>query len=248
MKKTDFLLCIIALMGIIAVTSSGANASIIQTNNFDNTTAGLPVSSTDLLQTNLSSLTTSGPFTSSFSNFPTLTNGILGTPGNGGSTESTGPWAKTFNGTTAILTFNLNTTSSPTGYDIFGIDTFASWDAARDGQEYSVLYATASAPTTFLPFYAIAAFNPTAPIFDPATTKVSLTESGAGVPMLTNVAAIQFQFDGPTMAGGETGYTMYREIDVSGQASVAAPEPTTLALFAMGGMGFVAKVRRLRKK
>jgi PEP-CTERM motif len=249
MKKTDFLLCMIALIGIIEVTSPNANATITQTNNFNDTVVGLPVSSTDLLQTNLSSLTTTGAFNGTFNNFSGLTNGLLGTPGTTGGSECLAPWAVGALGTNlaATLTFNLNTTSSPTGYDIFSIDTFASWNSNRDGQEYSVLYAKASAPTTFLPFYSIAAFNPASPA-DPRTTQVRLTESGAGVPLITNVAAIQFKFDGPVLAGGDTAYTMYREIDVSGQASLAAPEPTTLALFAVGGMGFVARLRRLRNK
>ena len=252
MKTINFTLTTIALTSVILASSGIANATVTQTNNFNDTVAGLPVSNTDLLQTNLSSIVTTGAFTSTYNNLSGLVNGLLGTPGTAGGSECLAPWAAGALGTNpaAYITFNLNTTSNPTGYDIFSIDTFASWDSNRDGQEYSVLYSTASAPTTFLPFYSITAFNP-ASAAGTRTTQVSLTESGAGVPMLTNVATIQFKFDGPVLAGGDTAYTMYREIDVKGQASVsstAAPEPGTLALLGMGIGGFASRLRRKKSK
>jgi hypothetical protein len=245
MKKTNFIIVNIVLTSIIIASSSTVNATVTQTNTYNGTVAGLPVSNVDLLQTNLSSITTTGAFNSNaLNNFPDLANGSLGTAGAlsfPGALGCVGPTPG------ATITFNLNLSGNPLGYDIFDISTFASWNTSRDAQEYSLLYSTYLAPTTFLPFYSIAAYNPTGIPFDPSTTKVNLMDSGAG-PMLSNVAAVQLNFVGPILNGVESGYTMYREIDVTGKPSLkeasAAPEPGTLALLGIGIAGFASRLRR----
>jgi hypothetical protein len=60
------------------------------------------------------------------------------------------------------ITFGLDLVSKPDGFSIKSIKTYASWDDGRDGQEYTVQYATVANPTTFIAIGSAARFNPTA--------------------------------------------------------------------------------------
>ena len=59
------------------------------------------------------------------------------------------------------ITFNLDLLVSPAGYDLSSIRTYAGWDSGRDGQQYTVDYATASDPGTFLPLASVTRFDNT---------------------------------------------------------------------------------------
>jgi hypothetical protein len=124
-------------------------------------------------------------------------------------------------------------------YDITAIRTYASWDSGRDGQQYTVSYATALNPSTYTTLLAIARFDVTDfplredtdwetgdPILVPdenfATTLVQLTPTGDF--LARQVVSLRFEFNGV-----ENGGTAYREIQVT-----AVPEPSTTAMALAG--------------
>jgi hypothetical protein len=110
------------------------------------------------------------------------------------------------------------------------IDVFGGWqDGGRDQQNYSILYATAAAPTVFLPLTSVD-FNPPDPAGLPQVTKVSITDTTGT--LASNVAALRFDF-GAT----ENGYSGYAEIDV-------IPEPGGLGLLGLAGVGLLGRRRR----
>lgn len=222
-----------------AATSLPAQAAIVQTNAFNNTVAGLPVSSTDLLQTNLASVSSTGGFSGFANNSLTLlTDGLLGTAGNAGGSASVAP----VDSNTSI-TFNLNTASNPLGYTITSLVTTASWDTGRDGQEYTVAVSTVGAPATFTNLFTITPFQSPQTNFDPATTSVTLTEDANNGILANGVAAIRYTFTNFENSG-----TAYREIDVVGRpvGAVTVPEPSAAVLLALPLLGIVVRAYRLR--
>ncbi len=95
------------------------------------------------------------------------------------------------------------------GYVLTQIDTYAGWgDTGLDGQEYTVSFSTASAPSTFTDFLTTPQIQ--AAGSGTARTMVSITGTG-GADLASGVAAIRFTF-----TGFENGSTAYREIDVFG--------------------------------
>jgi hypothetical protein len=96
---------------------------------------------------------------------------------------------------TTTLTYTLNTTASPTGYDITAIDTYGWWvDPGRDDQRYSVYYETVDAPGTFTLLHTVTYNGPAAP-----STRVNLA-----ITELVGVSAIRFVF--PAQEGDYAGY------------------------------------------
>jgi hypothetical protein len=114
---------------------------------------------------------------------------------------------------------------------ITSIQTLGGWqDSGRDQQSYTVSYSTDG--TTFTPLSTIN-FNPTnVPANRPDATSVTLTSPGDP---LTNVVAVKFDFNGT-----ENGYSGYDELAVYG----TTPEPASLGLVAVAGLGLLARRRR----
>ncbi|MBI2511421.1 MAG: PEP-CTERM sorting domain-containing protein [Opitutae bacterium] len=234
--------------GMFAIAALSAHAQIVQT-NFGSETESLPggvtLSTTDLLQTSLSSASRTGSAGSGNTYFYREDSGYTvdisrlydGDFGSFGSTGLGGDGHYTVmpNNVTITFTFDLSTNTS--GYDLSAIRTFASWDDGRDGQRYEVQYSTASAPSTFTSLYTIASYNPSFVTGDPANTVVQLTASSGS--LATNVAALRFFF-----TGFENGGTAYREFDVVGAAAV--PEPSTYA--ALVGLAALALVGLRRRQ
>jgi len=123
---------------------------------------------------------------------------------------------------------------------IQSITILGGWqDGGRDEQSFSILYATAAAPTTFLPLTTVD-YNPTdsTPVATttggnthPTLTKVTITDT-TGI-LAANVSKIRFDFNTT-----ENGYSGYSEIDVQ-----AVPEPSSFALL-LGGVALAARRRR----
>lgn len=228
---------------LIALTAASSQAAVIQTNygTGDNTVPGPPVSTSDLLQTHLSSASRTGEIGVGNNSFYREDSGYTvdlsrlynGTFGIGGTSAASSVLPNK-----VTLTFAFDLLRQPEGYSITTIRTYAGWDSGRDGQAYIVEYSTAAQPETFQPLATVARFdNTTFPmvlgyVYDDETgafseewvededhshTLVELnSETGD---LASNVAQLRFIFDGV-----ENGGTAYREIDVIGSA---IPEPTT---------------------
>jgi len=107
------------------------------------------------------------------------------------------------------VTYNLDLTASPSGYDIKEIRLFSGW-TDRAGQSYRIEYASAASPSTFCVLGAVSA---------PFTTSGSLltrTYDLTGANVLTGVAALRFVMIDNGLAGSGT---VFREIDVLGTAT-----------------------------
>jgi hypothetical protein len=248
------------LLSVGLLFLEAAHGAVVQTNfgTGDKTEPGPPISTTDLLQTSLSSASRTGApgsddlyFYREDSGYTVdlsrLYDGVFGLSG----TES----AYTVMPNQTTLTFNLNTTSNPGGYTLTSIVTYAGWDDGRDGQRYTVEYSTILDPDTFIPLVTIDRFDNTdfpltktywdynlrenieVPNRDYSATAVQLTSSGSD-PLAENVAVIRFVFNGV-----ENGGTAYREFDVMGYTTV--PEPS--ASVAAAALGMAALFTRRRK-
>jgi autotransporter-associated beta strand protein len=152
------------------------------------------VSSTDLLQTHLESIDNAINLYSA---------GAVGTltDGNYGAASSDATYVIA-NGT---VTYMLNTTFVPGGYEITEINTYSGWnDAGRKDQKYTVTFRKVGSST----------FGDSIEVDYVGTdtqTKVNIADLG-----LTGVDAIRFTF--PYQQNGGVGY---KEIDVIGPAPVA---------------------------
>jgi|GEM_PF-866175 len=103
------------------------------------------------------------------------------------------------------------------GIDLSSIITFAGWtDNGRDEQAYSVYYATASDPNTFILLTA-ADYNPDVPGSTRTTDRLTITP-GTGSVLAKNVVKVKFDFTSPA---GENGYSGYGEIQIFGTSSAA---------------------------
>jgi hypothetical protein len=189
-----------------------------------------PVSNSDLLQTNLSAATSTGGFAGFSANtLSLLSNGAFGASGASGGTASVAP------GLGTTIRFDLDLSANPLGYILTRMETFASWDTGRDGQEYTVAYSTVAAPNTFTTLAVVPEFEaPVGTPFADSHTRISLTDD-TGV-LATNVASIRYTFTTVEANG-----TAYREFDVFG---TPVPEPSGLSLVCLAGGGLLLRARK----
>jgi hypothetical protein len=234
---------------LLGVAALAAPAQVVQT-NFGSGTESLPgdiaLSSTDLLQTQLTSATRSASGDGAFYREESGYDVVLSRLSDGQFGAFGGYSNYTVMPNDVAITFVFDTTVNTLGYSLSSIRTFASWDDGRDGQRYEVQYATVDNPTDFLSLYVISAYDNTdfptrweydydldeeveVTDTDISNTLVQLTAAG-GV-LAENVAALRFVFDGYENSG-----TAYREFDVLGAATVSAvPEPSAYAALLGGG-------------
>ena len=181
-----------------AITAHAADTAV------ESQSSAFPVLANDLLQTALSSATDSLAYSGTYNppgkNYTDLIDG-----------NATGePVIE--NGT---LTFFLNTTANPPGYNLDSIQTFTNHpDGGRDGQEYSVSYSVVGDPATFIHLADVNHLmgnNGT-----PGSGKVSLTNLGA-----IGVAAVRFQF-----ATQENSGSTWSEIDITGSPRILVQDGT----------------------
>lgn len=126
--------------------------------------------------------------------------------------------------------------SNAAGYNISGIDSYTGWrDAGRFQQDYTVQFAFAGAPSTFVNAFSVAAH--------PGGANDAFVSSfdNTGALLGSNVTAVRFNF-----ANVQNGFVGYRELDVIGAAAV--PEPASALLFGLAGLGLFAARRRASKR
>jgi hypothetical protein len=233
---------------LLAAGTPFAAATTVQTNygTGDGTTpGGTFATSGNLLLTNLASASFTGSSYRSDSGYPVVVPRLYDNDlGPSGSSGLGNDGSYTLMPNIATIQFDLDG-----AFDITLIRTYASWDSGRSGQSYTVNYATASAPLTFVQLFSITPFNnddsifPQLEFYDPfsdeyftyaddslSSTMVSLT-STTGV-LAADVVSLQFVF-----TGYQNGGTAFREFQV-------VPEPSCAVLLL--GSGALLLLRRRR--
>lgn len=138
-------------------------------------------------------------------NAAALNDGTVGMPSSQGSVtfDLDGNWT---------VTFVLDISKSPNGYDIGEIRTIAGWPPNRACQKFELFVSKVSAPDKFT---SMGVFEVDAE--GALATQIKLT--GTQNQIETNVAAIKFKIMIPESAIKGATATTYREIDVIGSAS-----------------------------
>jgi hypothetical protein len=116
--------------------------------------------------------------------------------------------------------------SSLYGCTVTNITVYGGWqDNGRDQQAYTVSYSTAAAPTNFL-YFATVNYNPSLPGSTPSATRVMIAPTVPGGVLLSNAAAIKFDFTSPPSENGDCGYA---QIAVLGAQNIPPVQAPTIA-------------------
>ena len=118
------------------------------------------------------------------------------------------------------VTYNLNLTDSPRGYDITEIRLFSGWSDGRAGQSYSISYSLAGTPATFINLGTVSALTTA------TGSLLTRTYDVTGAKILKGVAALKFTMIDNGYAGRGT---VFREFDVLGYAT--PPKGTMIRVF-----------------
>lgn len=183
-------------------------------------------SNTDLLQTNLAGIVTTGNLSREgiLGTAASLANGTFSISGVG----ANNPELITGENNSSV-TFNLDTSVNTAGYDVTSIASFGGWnDAGRDAQRYSLYFSTVGSEDYTL--YGQLDRNPAGG----SLSAVQAVFTG----LATNVDSVKVIF----LDGVENGYVGYGEFDVTGTASI--PEPSTGSALLLASLGLLSRRRR----
>jgi hypothetical protein len=224
----------------LAALAGSAGAAITVTGAGNST--GFTVSSTDLLQTQLSSTTnnltinsgenghTGSGYGNDVGTVGNLTDGLFQMFNDDNLTSNGARKSYAISG--GNITYNLDTTTNTQGYDISLIGIYTGWqNGGRDGINVQVFYSTVSNPMTFVSL--TTATQNGAGQYQSGV----ITETVSPNLLATGVKSIRFDFSS-TQENGASGY---KELDVIGTATI--PEPSVALL---GGLGMLALLRRRR--
>lgn len=223
-----------AFLVLTSVIPNLASAAVVvSTSSQNNGTGSLShtytVSSTDLLNGLTASASTGFFVQEGAGGVPVLTDGSFTSLILGSSLFAAGSFATGGQSGGTSVTYTL-----PVAGSLASINVYGGWrDRGRDQQSYSVFYAVASAPSTFILLQTVD-FNPTvADSNSPVATKSTISEDATGI-LAANVKTLRFDFNAT-----ENGYSGYSEIDV-----FAVPEPSAALLGCIGLLGLTFRCRR----
>ena len=192
------------------------------------------VSSTDLAnsdQTTYSSIALTSGSELFASHVAKLVNGLMYGVSGGRDTD------EGFSGSDgSAVTITLDTTANTLGYDISSISTYSAYLVARRRvQNYDIAIALVGTPTTFTSLYSVSQSGSGNEYFG---YRITTTQDAGDGLLATGVSALRF-----TVHGGGDDVAVYRELDVFGSAT-PVPEPATLALLGLGGLGMLLSRKR----
>jgi len=222
----------------MAMSMATANAAVVVTTS---EAASFTVASDDLLQTAFGAHSGS-PLDNRDGGSPADTTYLQSLTPSGEASLRDGVWFSNVDSRGSAITetgefieWTFDLASAPLGFEINQIDLYSNWGTlgGRDEIRTEISFSYVGSPGTFVPGLTPAAYNP------PTETqgKLSITEDASGI-LATGVAGIRFDF--PDQENGAVGYS---EIDVIG-SPVAIPEPGSLAVLLVGGLGVAARRRR----
>jgi len=236
LKLTNFLtrpIAAAAAIALLGLTLGSAQAAIIQTDTLDESSqVAFTGSATDLInqgQSTFSSQTTTPAALDFGSSGANLNEGTMGTSGDlaTAAAHHDAVWS---------ATFNLDVSTNTLGYDITGVTTYAGWEGVGNSDQSYELFVSVVGDASFS---SLGSFSFDVSPAGDASTRIVLTD-GTGT-IAAGVDALRFDF--PSLSGALTG--VYREIDAFGSATVI-PEPSSMALFALGLVGMVSLRKRNR--
>jgi len=120
----------------------------------------------------------------------------------------------------STLTYNLNLTAAPRGYDITEIRLFSGWSDGRAGQSYRISYSLAETPATFVDVGTVSALTTA------TGSLLTRTYDLTGAKILKGVAGLRFTMIDNGYAGSGT---VFREFDVLGVKT--PPKGTMIQIF-----------------
>lgn len=125
----------------------------------------------------------------------------------------------------ATATFNLNVTASTNGYNITALRTICGWatvSQSQANQKYDIyIQKVGGVGFTLLTNVDYSPF----PTSSGTAYESQVTVTNDSGVLASNVSAIQFVFQVPTVSGGSFPGTVYREVDVFGAPSTTNPPP-----------------------
>lgn len=239
---------------LLSLLATPAYAAVVNTSNL----TSYSVSSTDLLQTSVASVTSdnladrsSGSETAFFNNLSSagvtvgaasLTDGVwydhdptnpafAGVGSGNAALDNTGNVSR---GSAMVengefAQFNFDLSSATLGYDITAIDLFSNWGSGPGRDDIRVTISMALVGTPTL-FDQVVVTNEFIEFENAAATQGAMNITGDGGGLIgTGIAAIRFDF--PNQEAGAVGYS---EIDVFGTATI--PEPSSALLLGLGSL------------